>query len=145
MMKQQAAGNSTRNRVKRGSSSRPWSQSSNSHATIILAGSFIALSTAFPLSALMHRTALEKEVAGSLAQHQMEYFLANPGPFVGVTGTTTDFINAAEFPTGFSGDFSANAFGGVVGLTQIVVSVTPPHGQKVEISAIDTTYSNLVP
>ena len=114
-------------------------------ATMIMAGSFIALSAAFPLAALTHRTALEKEIANAMAQDQMEYFLASPGPVVGTTGVETDFVNAANFPPGFTGAFSATAFGGVAGLTQIVVSVTPPHGQKVEISAIDTTYSNLIP
>ncbi len=96
-----------------------------------------------PLSALTHRAALEKETALSLARYQMEYFLTNPGPYPGDSGSTANFVNAAQFPPGYVGSYSASTLIAGGGLTVIVVSVTPPHGSKVEISAIDTTYSNI--
>jgi hypothetical protein len=114
-------------------------------AVLIAAGSFVAITTAMPMSALIHRTALEKETALSLAQFQLEFFLTNPGPFPGETGTETDFANAVDFPSGYSGSFSASSLVAGGGLTVIVVSVTPPHAPMVELSAIDTTFTNLTP
>jgi len=114
-------------------------------ALLIMAGSFVALTTAMPLSALMHRSALERETALSLAQFQLEFFLTNPGPFPGDSGTATAFANSADFPPNFTGSFSASSLVSGGGLTVIVVSVTPPHGSVVELSAIDTTFTNLIP
>ena len=110
-------------------------------AVALMAGAFIAIAGAIPLAAMIHRGALEREEALSLAQGQMEYFLTNPGPFPGDTGTQTSFVNAAQFPTGFTGAFAATRFTTGSGLTLIVVDVTPPHASKVELSAIDTTLS----
>jgi prepilin-type N-terminal cleavage/methylation domain-containing protein len=112
-------------------------------AVVILAGSFSAILAAMPLSALLHRAALERETSLSLAQFQMEYFLTNPGPFAGDIGTKANFVNSAQFPTGYSGSYAAYSFAAGSGLTVIVVTVTPPHGPRVQISAIDTTYSNI--
>jgi Tfp pilus assembly protein PilV len=114
-------------------------------ALLIMAGSFVALTTAMPVSALMHRSALERETALSLAQFQLEFFLTNPGPFPGESGTTTNFANAADFPPNFTGAYSASSLVAGGGLTVIVVNVTPPHGSMVELSAIDTTFTNLTP
>jgi prepilin-type N-terminal cleavage/methylation domain-containing protein len=112
-------------------------------AVVILSGAFAALLAAMPMSALLHRAALERQTSLSLAQYQMEYFLTNPGPYPGDTGTQSNFMNAAQFPTGYSGSYAASSFTEGSGLTVIVISVTPPHGPKVEISGIDTTYSNI--
>ena len=114
-------------------------------ATVILAGAFVALTSVFPIAALAHRGALEKEIAASLAQHEIEHLLTNPGPFPGTTGVTADFVNAAEFPPGYTGTFAASDYLAGPGLTQIVVRVTPPHGPVVQLTAIDTTFQNLVP
>ncbi len=114
-------------------------------AIVIMAGAFIAIAGAIPLAAMIHRGALEREQALSLAQYQMEYFLTNPGPLAGDTGTRDSFVNAGQFPLGFTGAYNAYSFAAGSGLTLIVVQVTPPHASKVEISAIDTTFSNLVP
>jgi Tfp pilus assembly protein PilV len=105
-------------------------------ATVILAGSFVMILGLFPMAALQHRGALEKEIATSLAQGQLEFFLSNPGPVPGASGTTTNFSNAAQFPSSYSGTFQAYSLGS---LTIVVVRVTPPHGNGVELSAIDTT------
>jgi Tfp pilus assembly protein PilV len=110
-------------------------------AVVLITGAFLALVTALPLAAMIHRGALERQQAVSLAQVQMEYFLTNPGPYPGDSGTGADFQNAAQFPPRFTGSYSAFSFG--TGLTLIVVDVKPPHASKVEISAIDTTFSNL--
>jgi prepilin-type N-terminal cleavage/methylation domain-containing protein len=110
-------------------------------AVAIMAGAFLAFASAIPLAALIHRGALEREQALSLAQVQMEYFLTNPGPYPGDRGTQANFQNAAQFPAGFTGSYTASSFGS--GLTLIVVDVKPSHASKVEISAIDTTFSNL--
>jgi hypothetical protein len=67
----------------------------------------------------------------------MEYFLTNPGPSPGESGTQADFQNAAQFPLGFTGWYNAYSFG--AGLTLIVVDVKPPYASVVQISAIDTT------
>jgi prepilin-type N-terminal cleavage/methylation domain-containing protein len=112
-------------------------------AMLILVGSFVMITGAMPLAALMHRSAQEREIALSLAQAQMEYFLTNPGPTAGTTGSTADFFNAAQFPPGYTGSLAAQSFATGSGLTLIVISVTPPHGPKVEIGAIDTTSSNI--
>ena len=101
------------------------------------------LTGAIPLAALLHRAALERETALSLAQFQLEYFLTNPGPFPGETGASNKFINVVQFPPGYTGSYAAYAFAAGSGLTEIVVQVTPPHGPRVELSAIDTTYSNI--
>jgi Tfp pilus assembly protein PilV len=114
-------------------------------ALLIMAGSFVALTTAIPMSAIMHRTALERETALSLAQFQLEFFLTNPGPFAGETGSENDFANYADFPPNFSASYSASSLISGGGLTVIVVNVTTPHGAAVELSAIDTTYTNLTP
>ena len=110
-------------------------------AVALMAGAFLALAGAIPLAAMIHRGALERQQAVSLAQVQMEYFLTNPGPFPGDSGTQDDFQNAAQFPHGFTGSFNAYAFG-TAGLTLIVVDVNTPHASVVELSAIDTTFSN---
>jgi Tfp pilus assembly protein PilV len=110
-------------------------------ALVLMAGAFLTLAGAIPLAALIHRGALERQQAVSLAQVQMEYFLTNPGPYPGDSGTQADFQNAAQFPPGFTGSYAASSFG--TGLTLIVVDITPPHASKVELSAIDTTFSNL--
>jgi prepilin-type N-terminal cleavage/methylation domain-containing protein len=112
-------------------------------ALLILLGSFVMITAAIPLAALVHRSALEREIALSLAQAQMEYFLTNPGPNAGMAGSTADFINADQFPPGYTGYIAAESFAAGSGLTRIVIRVTAPHGPKVEISAIDTTYSNI--
>jgi prepilin-type N-terminal cleavage/methylation domain-containing protein len=113
-------------------------------ALLIMTGAFVALAGAIPLAAIVHRAALEREQALSLAQYQMEYFLTNPGPYHGDSGSTSDFANAADFPQGFTGSYSAYIPDGSPGLTLIVVTVTPPHAPKIELSAIDTTYANIV-
>jgi Tfp pilus assembly protein PilV len=105
-------------------------------ATVILAGAFVMILGLFPMAALQHRGALEKEIASSLAQGQLEFFLSSPGPVPGATGTTTDFSNTAQFPPDYTGTFQAYSMGS---LTIVVVRVTPPHGNGVELSAIDTT------
>ena len=105
-------------------------------ATVILCGAFVMILGLFPMAALQHRNALEKEISTSLAQGQLEFFLSSPGPVPGSTGTTTDFSNTAQFPVGYAGTFQAYSFGS---LTTVVVRVTPPHGNGVELSAIDTT------
>jgi len=114
-------------------------------ALALMSGVFITLAGAIPLAAMIHRGAFEREQALSLAQYQMEYFLTNPGPYPGDHGTKTQFINANQFPPGFTGSYAASSFTDSPGLTLIVVDVTPPHAPKVELSAIDTTYSNLAP
>ena len=114
-------------------------------AIVLLMGAFVAIAGAIPLAALIHRGALEREQALALAQDQMEYFLTNPGPYPGQNGTQADFVNANQFPPGFTGAYSAASLSPGSGLTVIVVDVTPPHVFKVEISAIDTTYSNATP
>jgi prepilin-type N-terminal cleavage/methylation domain-containing protein len=111
-------------------------------AVVLIAGAFLAIVTAIPLASMIHRGALERQQAVTLAQAQMEYFLTNPGPYPGDSGTKTNFQNAAQFPPGFTGSYAASSFG--TGLTLIVVDVMPPHASKVELSAIDTTYSNIV-
>jgi Tfp pilus assembly protein PilV len=108
----------------------------------LMAGSLIAIAGAIPLSALIHRSALEREQALSLAQFQMEYFLTNPGPMVGESGNQATFANAAKFPSGFAGSYSATRLPGSAGLTLITVDVIPPHTSRVELSAIDTTFTN---
>jgi hypothetical protein len=90
---------------------------------------------------MIHRGALERQQATSLAQVQMEYFLTNPGPFPGETGTKEAFQNKTQFPPGFTGSYNASGLG--QGLTLIVVDVTPPHASMVELSAIDTTVTIL--
>ena len=110
-------------------------------ALTLMAGAFLALASAIPLAAMIHRGALERQQAVSLAQVQMEYFLTNPGPYPGNSGTQASFQNAAQFPPGFTGSYTASSFGS--GLTVIVVAVQPPHASKVELSAIDTTFSDL--
>ena len=110
---------------------------------LIMTGAFVALAGAIPLAALLHRASLEKEAALALAQYQLEYFLTNPGPYPGDSGETSAFANASEFPPGYAGSYSAAALAGSTGLTVIVVTVKPPHAPKVELSAIDTTYSNI--
>jgi prepilin-type N-terminal cleavage/methylation domain-containing protein len=114
-------------------------------AIALMSGVFIAIAGAIPLAALIHRGALEREQALSLAQSQMEFFLTNPGPYPGDSGTQTSFVNASQFPRGFTGSFSAASLTESPGLTLIVVDVTPPHASKVELSAIDTTFSRLTP
>jgi prepilin-type N-terminal cleavage/methylation domain-containing protein len=114
-------------------------------AVVIMAGTFIAIAGSIPLAAMIHRGALEREQALSLAQYQIEYFLTNPGPMPGDTGTKESFVNAGQFPPGFTGSYNAYSFAAGSGLTLIVVQVTPPHAPKVEFSAIDTTFSNIVP
>ena len=114
-------------------------------ALIIMVGAFVSLAGAIPLAAIMHRSALERERALSLAQYELEYFLTNPGPFPGETGSTAAFANHAEFPAGYSGSYAAYTLNGAPGLTLIVVTVRPPHSPAVELSAIDTTYSNIIP
>jgi len=110
-------------------------------AVVLIMGAFLALVTAVPLAAMIHRGALERQQAVSLAQGQMEYFLTNPGPYPGDSGTQADFQNATQFPSGFTGLYTASSFG--TGLTLIVVDVKPPHASKVELSAIDTTVTIL--
>jgi len=110
-------------------------------ALTLMAGAFLALASAIPLAAMINRGALERQQAVSLAQVQMEYFLTNPGPYPGNSGTQASFQNAAQFPPGFTGSYTASSFGS--GLTVIVVDVQPPHASKVELSAIDTTFSDL--
>jgi len=105
-------------------------------ATVILSGAFVMILGLFPMAALQHRRALEKEISTSLAQGQLEFFLSSPGPSPGTTGTTTNFSNSAQFPSGYTGTFQAYSLGS---LTTVVVRVTPPHGNGVELSAIDTT------
>jgi prepilin-type N-terminal cleavage/methylation domain-containing protein len=110
-------------------------------AVVLITGAFLALVTALPLAAMIHRGALERQQAISLAQVQMEYFLTNPGPYPGDSGAKADFQNADQFPPRYTGSYTASSFG--TGLTLIVVDVKPPHASKVELSAIDTTFSNL--
>ena len=110
-------------------------------ALVLMAGAFLALASAIPLATMIHRGALERQQAISLAQVQMEYFLTNPGPYPGDSGAKEDFQNAADFPYGFTGTYAASSFGS--GLTLIVVNVKPPHSSMVELSAIDTTFSNI--
>ena len=105
-------------------------------ATVILTGAFVMILGLFPMAALQHRRALEKEISTSLAQGQLEFFLSSPGPVPGTTGTTANFNNSAYFPVGYVGTFQAYAIGS---LTTVVVRVTPPHGNGVELSGIDTT------
>jgi Tfp pilus assembly protein PilV len=112
-------------------------------AILLMTGAFLALAGAIPLAAMIHRGALERQQAVSLARVQLEYFLTNPGPYPGDAGTEADFHNSSQFPTGFAGTYAASSFGS--GLTLIVVDVQPPHASKVELSAIDTTFSNLAP
>ena len=114
-------------------------------ALVLMVGAFVTLAGAIPLAAIVHRGALEREQALALAQFQMEYFLTNPGPFPGDSGTKADFANSSQFPSGYTGSYSASNFAVGSGLTVIVVQVTPPHAPKVELSAIDTTFSNIVP
>jgi prepilin-type N-terminal cleavage/methylation domain-containing protein len=106
-------------------------------AILIMGISFMALAGSIPLAALIHRGALEKEQAISLAQAQMEFFLTNPGPVSGTTGTTGNFFNSASFPSGFSGLFRADT---LAGTTQVIitVSVTPPHSSRIQFCAIDS-------
>jgi prepilin-type N-terminal cleavage/methylation domain-containing protein len=111
-------------------------------AVVIMAGALVAVLGILPLSATMHMTANEKATALSLAQNQMEYFLSNPGPYPGDSGTNEEFFNANQFPPEYTGTFRANSLAAGGGLTLIVVSVKPPHSPKVELSAIDTTYAN---
>lgn len=111
-------------------------------ALVLVVGAFLSVVTAIPLASMIHRGALERQQAVSLAQAQMEYFLTNPGPYPGNSGTKSSFQNAAQFPAGFTGTYAATSFGS--GLTLIVVDVIPPHASKVELSAIDTTFSNLL-
>jgi prepilin-type N-terminal cleavage/methylation domain-containing protein len=108
-------------------------------ALLIMLGSFIMITGTMPLAAIVHRAAQERQVALSLAQAQLEYFLTNPGPAAGTSGNKTTFINSAQFPSNYAGSWAGQTFAGGGGLTLIIVSVTPPHGPKVEISAIDTT------
>ena len=114
-------------------------------AMLLISGAFVAMAGAIPMASVIHRAALERERAMALAQYQLEYFLTNPGPYAGDSGTTTTFANAGQFPPGYSGSYSASSLGGSPGLTVIVVRVTPPHAPRVELSAIDTTFSNVVP
>jgi prepilin-type N-terminal cleavage/methylation domain-containing protein len=106
-------------------------------AILILGISFMAFAGSIPLAALIHRGALEKEQAVSLAQAQMEFFLTNPGPATGTTGTNGNFFNSASFPSGYSGSFRAET---LAGTTQIIitVTVTPPHSSRIQFCAIDT-------
>lgn len=108
----------------------------------LMAGAFIALAGAIPLASLIHRASLEREQALALAQFQMEFFLTNPGPAVGESGTKTSFANASKFPSGFTGSYTATRLAGSAGLTLITVDVIPPHTSRVELSAIDTTFTN---
>jgi prepilin-type N-terminal cleavage/methylation domain-containing protein len=109
-------------------------------AIALMSGAFLALAGAIPLAAIVHRGALEKQQAVSLAQVQLEYFLTNPGPIPGDTGTKANFKNADQFPPGFTGSYTAANFGFGTALTLIVVDVQPPHSSMVELSAIDTTF-----
>ena len=111
-------------------------------AIVLMMGAFLAIAGAIPLAAMIHRGALERQIAMSLAQGQMEFFLTNPGPYAGATGTKADFQNTGQFPAGFTGTFKASAFG-ATGLTFIVVDVDPPHASRVELCAIDTTFTKL--
>ncbi|MGD0308711.1 MAG: type II secretion system protein [Acidobacteriota bacterium] len=111
---------------------------------LILTGAFVAIAGAIPLASLLHRSSLEQERALALAQYQMEYFLTNPGPYPGDSGTTADFANSSEFPSGYTGAYAAYSFAHGSDLTLIVVSVKPPHAPAIELSAIDTTFSNIV-
>ena len=106
-------------------------------ALVILLGSFVMITGAMPLAAVVHRSAQERQVALALAQDQMEFFLTNPGPSAGTSGTQTSFYNSARFPPRYTGSWASQAYGG--GLNLIIVSVTPPHSTKVELSAIDTS------
>jgi prepilin-type N-terminal cleavage/methylation domain-containing protein len=111
---------------------------------LIMTGAFVAIAGAIPLASLLHRSSLEQERALALAQYQLEYFLTNPGPYPGDSGTTAAFANSSEFPSGYTGAYAAYSFAPGSGLTVIVVSVKPPHAPAIELSAIDTTYSNIV-
>jgi prepilin-type N-terminal cleavage/methylation domain-containing protein len=110
-------------------------------AMVLMAGAFMALAGAIPLASMIHRGALEREQALSLAQYQMEFFLTNPGPLPGDSGNQTTFVNASKFPVGFTGRYEASSYATGSGLTLIVVHVTPPHSPEVVISAIDTTFT----
>lgn len=114
-------------------------------AILLMAGAFSALAASIPLAAIIHRGALQREQALALAQAQLEFFLTNPGPFAGDQGNQSNFVNGGQFPPGFTGSFRATQYPGSIGLTLIVVSVTPPNATRVELSAIDTTFSNIVP
>jgi prepilin-type N-terminal cleavage/methylation domain-containing protein len=109
-------------------------------AIALMGGAFLALAGAIPLATMVHRGALERQQAVSLAQVQLEFFLTNPGPLPGETGTQTNFQNADQFPPGFTGSYTAANFGFGTALTLIVVDVQPPHSSMVELSAIDTTF-----
>ena len=111
-------------------------------AVALMAGAFMAIAGTIPLAGLIHRGALEREQALSLAECQMEYFLTNPGPYPGATGTKANFVNAAQFPPGFTGSYSATRLAGSAGLTLLVVDVIPPHTSRVELSAIDTNFTD---
>jgi prepilin-type N-terminal cleavage/methylation domain-containing protein len=111
---------------------------------LILTGAFVAIAGAIPLASLLHRSSLEQERALALAQYQLEYFLTNPGPYPGDSGATEAFANSSQFPSGYTGAYAAYSFASGSGLTVIVVSVKPPHAPAVKLSAIDTTYSNIV-
>jgi prepilin-type N-terminal cleavage/methylation domain-containing protein len=111
-------------------------------AMLILLGSFIMLTGTMPLAAVVHRAAQERQVALALAQAQMEFFLTSPGPVAGTSGNQTTFNNTAQFPSRYTGYWAGQAFAGGGGLTLIIVRVTPPHGPKVELSAIDTSLGN---
>jgi len=108
-------------------------------AMLILLGSFIMITGTMPLAAVVHRAAQERQVALALAQAQMEYFLTSPGPAAGTSGTQANFINPSQFPSHYTGYWAGQTFAGGGGLTLIIVRVTPPHGPKVELSAIDTS------
>jgi len=111
-------------------------------ALLILMGAFVAIAGAIPLASLLHRSSLEQERALALAQDQMEYFLTNPGPYPGDSGATGSFVNFSKFPAGYTGAYAAYSFAQGSDLTLIVVSVKPPHAPAIELSAIDTTFSN---
>jgi prepilin-type N-terminal cleavage/methylation domain-containing protein len=107
-------------------------------AMVILLGSFVMLTSALPIASVVHRTTQERQVALSLAQAEMEYLLTNPGPAAGTSGNQSLFFNQSDFPARYTGRYEGQAFSGGGGLTLIIVSVTPPHGPRVELSAIDT-------
>jgi prepilin-type N-terminal cleavage/methylation domain-containing protein len=108
-------------------------------ALLILLGSFVMITGAMPLAAIVHRSAQERQVALSLAQAQLEFFLTNPGPAAGTSGNQSSFVNSTQFPPRYVGFWAGQTFAGGGGLTMIIVRVTPPHGPKVELSAIDTS------
>jgi hypothetical protein len=105
-------------------------------ALVVLLGSFVMVTAAIPLAALIHRSAQERQVALSLAQYEMEFLLTNPGPAIGGSGNQTNFANAAQFPGHYTGSYLGQAFAG--GGTLVIVRVSPPRGPQVEISALDT-------